>query len=164
MTVVVQTSINPTIDGSPIQVGDEIGVFTPGGELVGASIWTGSNIAITVWGNDKETDPVTDGIKPGETLHFRMWDASATTEYDAIVTYSSGGSVYSIDGISVLATLVGMAPPVITVDPSPLKSVQPICSAICAIVCSIRNPQSMLPSERLLSTFVQHFEQLFRNI
>jgi len=57
MTVVVPTSINPTIDGSPIQVDDEIGVFNPAGLCVGASVWTGSNIAITVWGNDKETDP-----------------------------------------------------------------------------------------------------------
>ncbi len=115
MTVVVQTSINPTIDGSPIQVGDEIGVFTPAGLLVGASVWTGSNIAITVWGNDKETDPVIDGIKPDETLHFRMWDEFDDKEYVTIVSYTSGDPFYAIDGISVLASM--KQPPVIEVDP-----------------------------------------------
>jgi len=48
-TVGIPSSINPTICGHTIAVGDEIGVFTPGGLCVGAGEWTGSNIAITVW-------------------------------------------------------------------------------------------------------------------
>ena len=117
MTVVVPTSIAPTIDGSPIEIGDEIGVFPPADLCVGASVWTGSNIAITVWGDDDQTGGDPDGMVTGEALSFKMWDASASTEYDAVVTYSSGVGTYTPDGISVLASLVGMVPPEITLDP-----------------------------------------------
>ena len=73
MTVVVPTSIAPTIDGSPIEIGDEIGVFTPADLCVGAATWTGSNIAITVWGDDDQT-PAIDGMVAGEALNFKIWD------------------------------------------------------------------------------------------
>ncbi len=116
MTVVVPSVIDPTINGSSLETNDEIGVFTPSGLCVGASVWTGSNIAITVWGDDGVTEDL-DGIKVDSILHFRLWDNFAGTEHVAAVTYTSGDPDYTIDGLSVLASLTSVQPPVIETDP-----------------------------------------------
>jgi hypothetical protein len=108
-TVGIPTSINPLINGTAIAVGDEIGVFTPGGLCVGAEVWTGSNLAITVWGDNDQT-PVVDGIGAGEQMQFRMWRQSSNKEYPAQVTYTLGTSTYAANGIYQLGSLVG-APP-----------------------------------------------------
>ncbi len=114
MTVIVPAAINPLIDGVAIENNDEIGVFTPAGLCVGGVVWDGANIAITVWGDDNQTT-VVDGIKAGDTLQFRLWDASADKEYVAAVTYTSGSPDYSVDGISVLASLASTEPITVTV-------------------------------------------------
>ncbi len=118
LTVVVPTSSFPTIDGSPITVDDEIGVFTPADLCVGAAVWTGSNIAITVWGDDNQTTPV-DGMADGEVLSYKIWDESEDIEYDAAVTYRpEDDGLYDADAIFVLTGLDGMIPPVVTVSPA----------------------------------------------
>jgi uncharacterized repeat protein (TIGR02543 family) len=105
MTVAVPTSINPTIDGSALENGDEIGVFTPAGLCVGATDWDGvNNKAITVWGDDDQTTE-TDGISAGEALNFRVWDASRSLEIPADVSYTTGGPDYSVGGIAALSSL-----------------------------------------------------------
>ena len=114
MTVIVQTTINPTINGQPLVSGDEIGVFTPAALCVGATTWNGvNNIAITVYG-DNDYTTIIDGIKVGETLSYRIWDSSLTLELPATATYNmsypaTAGATYAVDGLSFLATL--FAPP-----------------------------------------------------
>jgi uncharacterized repeat protein (TIGR02543 family) len=112
MTVGVPVSINPTIDGAAPANGDEIGVFTPGGLCVGAVVWNGSNIAISVHGDDDRTT-IVDGIAAGEQLLFRVWDASLLKEGTATVAFSSGGPNYSVDGMAVLSLFIA-----VTLSPS----------------------------------------------
>jgi len=106
MTVLVKTDINPIIEGSALSDGDEIGVFTPSGLCVGAVVWQSANAAITVWGDNEQTDNA-DGIESGAAMMFRLWDSSASKEVPASVTYSSGGPNYAADGIAILSSLNG---------------------------------------------------------
>lgn len=114
MTVIVQTAINPAINGQPLASGDEIGVFTPAGVCAGARIWDSiHNRSITVWGDNDRT-PITDGMITGDTLSYRIWDSSLALEMPAAVTYdttspATAEAKYVINGISVCATL--LAPP-----------------------------------------------------
>ena len=112
LTLVVPTTANPKIGLDPLAAGDEIGVFTPGGLLIGAEVWDGvNNIAITVWGDNDQTVPV-DGAQNGETLNFRVWDASANIEFTSVtVSYSSGNGQYSKDAFFILGSLVAAAKP-----------------------------------------------------
>jgi hypothetical protein len=41
--------------------GDEIGVFSPEGIVVGSSVYDGNNLAISIWGNDKLSEEI-DGM------------------------------------------------------------------------------------------------------
>ncbi len=111
MTVLIQTAINPSINGAPLANGDEIGVFRPSGLCVGAARWNiDTNCAITVWGDNGQTND-TDGIRPGELLMFRVWSASQSLEASATVTYLKGGPGYEIDGIAIAASFSAISAP-----------------------------------------------------
>ena len=115
-TVVVPTSANPNIAGTPLASGDEIGVFTPGGLCVGGGVWNNSNIAIAVWG--ASTLPVMPGIQPGEAMSYHIWRKSSNTEFSSVaVSYSSvlpatqWDGLYQQDAICVLTSLSATAGP-----------------------------------------------------
>ena len=79
-TVIVPTTASIVMDQDAISVGDEIAVFTPAGHCAGVATWTGSNIALTVWGVGAYT---ADGeaLEAGEPMIFRVWDASSGQEF-----------------------------------------------------------------------------------
>jgi hypothetical protein len=104
MTVLIQSSINPNIDGTLLANGDEIGIFTPSGLCAGAVVWNNANATITAWGDDEQTTTV-DGINANEMLNFRVWDVSASKEFSAKVSFATGLPKYSVDGISILGSL-----------------------------------------------------------
>ncbi len=105
-TIVVPTDANPRYaDNSPLQNGDEIGVFTSAGICCGAVVWEGVNTAITIWGDDSQTEEV-DGFKAGDTMYYRIWQKDKDTEYPAIALYQEDSPVvYEINGLSVLEDL-----------------------------------------------------------
>jgi hypothetical protein len=87
-TVIIPVSAEPKVDGQPLQVGDEVAVFTPDGLCVGLAVWTGSNLPITVWGDNEQT-PIIDGILPGQEMMYRVYFYSKQTEFNHInVEYS----------------------------------------------------------------------------
>jgi len=98
---------NATLDGNVLQVGDEIGVFTPASLCVGASVWDGNTpLALTAWANNSQTQDV-DGYQTGEAMSFKIWDASAETEFEAESVFGQGNGnfgdgAYSIVSLSVI--------------------------------------------------------------
>ncbi len=133
MLVLVRALINPTINGSALQKGDEIGVFNNTGRTrlcVGATVWTGANASITVWGQNPEDSTTVDGMAPGEVLVYRLWDAVHSTEMAAGATYlthseDSGvtsDSTYVNNGLSKLASLVNIPPPGVPVLAMPTNA------------------------------------------
>ncbi len=119
MTVLIKASINPTLNGSAIQNGDEMAVFNHTGLCVGAVAWKGANTAIAVWGQNSQSQTV-DGMADNEVLRYRMWDAVHSTEMKAVATYldslqnpgARNDSLYVNNGISILGTLTGISAPV----------------------------------------------------
>ena len=97
-SIILSTAINPTVDGTGIEAGDEIAVFTPEGICAGAGTWSGGNMSITAWGDDIIT-PDKDGFAAGDPISFRLWDASAEEETgDITISYSSDQPFYRTDG------------------------------------------------------------------
>ncbi|MFC1569977.1 fibronectin type III domain-containing protein, partial [bacterium] len=105
-TVVITEDIQPGYsDGTPLSERDEIGVFTSEGLCCGAVVWESENTAITVWGDDSQTDAV-DGFQPGDTLLFYVYSHSADCEYLTSVLFQEGNlPTYQVDGIYVLTEL-----------------------------------------------------------
>ena len=136
-TVLINESINPTIDAQAFASGDEIAVYTTEGLCVGVESWTGSNVALTIWGDNSLTTEK-DGLSANEQIHFVVWDASSQTEYGSSfgsvdVSYVSedpynGSGLYTQDAIYQLASLAALAPvnPVASFTANPTSGEAPL--------------------------------------
>ena len=113
----IPSTVNPLANNIPLESGDEIGVFTQSGLCVGAAVWTGQNIGITVWGdNDRTTD--IDGLGNNEKMNFRIWRKSENREYQNVtVTYNASNPMHTHDGLYtpnalyVIATMSALSTP-----------------------------------------------------
>ena len=96
---------DPGVDGAVPAPGDEIAAFTPAGLCAGAVVWTGTNTALTIWGDDDQT-PGIDGMREGEQISYRIWRQSTGTELANVHgTYAQGDGLYRKDGIYSIASL-----------------------------------------------------------
>lgn len=64
-------------NGAELETGDEVAVFTVGGECAGHGIWSGVSLAIPAAG---KLSPGESGFGPGEKLKFKVWDTSRQVE------------------------------------------------------------------------------------
>ncbi|WP_336621976.1 BACON domain-containing protein [Neolewinella lacunae] len=108
--------------------GDELGYFTPEGKLCGAGIFTGENLAITVWGDDLGTESVIEGLRTGEEYIARAWRRIEDVEFPLLLVHDPGDGRYGIDDLEIvveadLATSLafpsGRATVPLTVFPNP---------------------------------------------
>ena len=103
--------------GGSFEAGDEVAFMSEDGACVGTKSWTGSNFALTLWGDDPTTAEK-DGLYPAETIEVRVWRSATNTEYGGAVgtvslTYVDsppfmGGGVYYPDGLYNLS-VIGVA-------------------------------------------------------
>ena len=104
----------------PFTDGDEIGVFSPRGDLVGAYLWyprIWASGPFRVYGDDPTT-PEIDGMREGEPMTFVIWDYQTDTELPARATFASADSLYesgaryTLESLYVIdETAVSYAPP-----------------------------------------------------
>ena len=145
-SILVQSA---TTGGSSLELGDEIGVFTPDGICVGALVWTAEGIAaLTAWADDSETS-ATDGysLSDSEPMSFKLWDDSESLyRHIESATYVEGDGSFGT-GSGSLVELVFSEPdtlPPETVQTIPLLAgwswisfnVQPADSSIPAVMRS----------------------------
>lgn len=106
--VIIPSAIIPEVGNDTIDNGDFIGVFYIRNGVrycAGYGEWTGSNLSITVWGDNSQTS-VKDGFADEEAYFFKVWDASAGVEYNATVEYATGSSsTFENDDIVILSSL-----------------------------------------------------------
>lgn len=90
MTLIIPVANVPKIGLDNIAVGDEIGVFTPGGVCAGSGVWDGeADLAIPLFADDEYTDPV-DGFVVNDAISFKIWSSADNTEYPNVtVTWGS---------------------------------------------------------------------------
>jgi len=124
-SIIVITKENPPkfSDGQLLKLGDEIGMFTNSGICAGVVVWQGVNAAITVWGDDSQTDNV-DGFKSGEQFNCRVWQKSTGNTYFARLNLLGEHSAsYQTNGFYVVKELtVDLATKVTGYDESFLPS------------------------------------------
>jgi hypothetical protein len=119
-TIIIPSSINPTIPGGPLVPGDYIGVFyDSSGTLTcaGFTEWTGtSTLAVAAFGDDPTT-VAKDGLAAGEAIQWKIWRQSEGRAYVAHASYAAVGSMggivadagaFAANGISALTSLTGV--------------------------------------------------------
>lgn len=98
-TIVVPASVQATVVGEAIEAGDEIAVFTDDGTCAGRGVWNDESMSIAAAGVDSQHP---EGFSAGETLQFRVWDASSSETYEADVAYTpcaDGAPICEDDGL-----------------------------------------------------------------
>ena len=95
-------ALTATIDGVEMQPGDEIAVFD-GEYCVGVGILTEvldvtHYLTFIASRNDAEP-PDVNGYVPGNTIIFKLWDASAQQEVTSVeVEYTAGSGIFEVNG------------------------------------------------------------------
>ncbi|MEI6089054.1 MAG: fibronectin type III domain-containing protein [bacterium] len=106
-TVRIPSSINPKVVGRALRKGDVIGAFYKDGsetKCCGYVVWNKVTANMTVYGDDPETSPK-EGYLENDLLEYKLFDCLTNKSYDAIVKYSGGPDVFTIDGTSVISEL-----------------------------------------------------------
>lgn len=101
-TFVLTSDADPTLSGEPLPANVEVAAFSNSGICSGVGTWDGSNLIMTIWGDDTQTDEE-DGLGDGEHLVFELWDPSTEMEFNSsnaeiVVTYDKSKSLLSSDG------------------------------------------------------------------
>lgn len=85
--------------------GDEIGVISGIGQLVGSAVFTGGNTAISLWGNDAYSFE-TDGLLSGENFTIKLWcQADNSEEILSIEAWEIGTGSYQDNQISIVGKI-----------------------------------------------------------
>ena len=84
---------------------DEIGVFTENGQLCGSGVFTGSNMALSIWGDDIQSPNAIEGMTDGEVFSLKIWEAGTDEEFDLNFTLESGAPLYFPQEIYMVETL-----------------------------------------------------------
>ncbi|MCF8372274.1 MAG: T9SS type A sorting domain-containing protein [Bacteroidales bacterium] len=85
-------------------IGDEIGVSSSSGKLVGSAVFTGKDMALAIWGVDNQLKK--DGLIENETFILKHWNQKTGAEAQISVDYFDlGDALYECDKISVIGSL-----------------------------------------------------------
>ncbi|MCF8373278.1 MAG: T9SS type A sorting domain-containing protein [Bacteroidales bacterium] len=105
-TQVNNTGENMTI-GIPLYVwentpaiGDEVGIFSSNGTLIGAGVFNSGNMAISVWGDDEYSTQV-DGMVTGQIFTAKLWNRVTNEVSNLNISWESGSNVYNTNDIAV---------------------------------------------------------------
>ena len=122
--IAIQNTSFPNICGTPIELGDLIGVFYYDFDNVlqcgGYGRWQDeSNVALIAQGDDNLTPNIKDGFGSFEIMNWRIYSYANETEYSATPTYQSGGFLnsnnkFSSGGLSIVTAINAYYPNVIT--------------------------------------------------
>lgn len=89
------------IGGEQLTTWDEVGVFTPRGDLAGRTYYSDSfPLALIAWGEDQPAG--FDGFRAGDSFTFKYYDYSADSELPAYPTYSDGSETFRDQGLTTL--------------------------------------------------------------
>ena len=88
------------------QEGDEIGAFNAKGDLIGSTVYQNGFNALTIWGDDSQTENVTEGIAYGDLFTLKLWSQENNSEQKLVVqSWLQGNNQYGKDAISVIEKL-----------------------------------------------------------
>ena len=82
--------------------GDEVAVFNTTGQLIGASVYTGGNMAITVWGTD-EYATISEGCEKASTFVVKVWNQSSNQVSKLNIVWELGNGSYQTNEIAIAA-------------------------------------------------------------
>lgn len=102
-----------SVVGLDVENGDQIAAFNTEGDLIGAGTFYDGKCGLAVWGDNKITSEVVEGLFQGEAFELKLWDC----DRDMVVDLSAGavkegtGLTYTTDGFAVLSVKTDVTVP-----------------------------------------------------
>lgn len=87
--------------------GDEIGVFTKEGKLVGSSVYTNGNLVVTAWGKESGNEEA-QGLAYGEKMQIRLYKKDANKEFVFNGVSINDKGLYTPNGVYVIDAVKGV--------------------------------------------------------
>jgi len=113
-TLIVPSSIQSNINGTPLKIGDYVGVFfNKNGQYICSNFmkWEGTSNSFPAYGNQANA-PDKNGFNTNDIFMFKVWRASESKEYDVTATYQNPPQTpndatdkWKLNGISTLIKL-----------------------------------------------------------
>ena len=99
-----------SVQGASLQAGDEIGIFTHKGELVGAGVWPASGaLGIAAWRAEISPEEAR-GFAPGMKMYFKAWRQADNVEIELHGKFQRGDGTFAHEAFA-LVELVDSALP-----------------------------------------------------
>lgn len=143
--IIIPSTVTPIIGSVAVENGDVIGVFYTSGnttKCAGYAVYDSDDMAITVWGDNTLTS-TKDGYAINEAYKLKVWDESTGVVYDATVTYSSGFSYFTENGISIVSKFETQRPLSIDLEGGTWQMIssnlQPVNTALSSIFSNVLN-------------------------
>ncbi|MBT7617210.1 MAG: choice-of-anchor D domain-containing protein, partial [Calditrichaeota bacterium] len=111
MSVVVNEAL---LDGEPLAINDEVGVFTPGGLCAGSGFVTDRGLGIAAWGADQQGQVA--GFQDGEVLTFVYFIHQIDQEFLAIAEVIEGNLNWERDELAIIELSGLTVPPDVFVE------------------------------------------------
>lgn len=109
--VVVQAA---RVNNGALQAGDEIGIFTAAGKLVGAATWSEKGvIGIAAWRAEEkvsENSAAIPGYEPGAPMRFKIWRHEEALEFEAEARFLRGDGTFESGPFAVVELTAGALP------------------------------------------------------
>ncbi|MGH2567297.1 MAG: glycosyl hydrolase family 18 protein [Bacteroidota bacterium] len=110
-TVLIPASVTPMIGARLLKSGDAIGLFYERNDAsvcAGYGVWReNEDFVLTVWADDTATAQK-DGLAPGDSLRFQLWEVESQQVYLAMAEFRGGSDRFQSDSSYVVTSLVGI--------------------------------------------------------
>lgn len=105
--VIVQGAM---VQGASLQAGDEIGVFTREGELVGAGVWPESGaLGIAAWRAEINNE-IARGFAPGAPMRFKAWRQADNSEVELRGKFQRGDGTFASEAFALVELVDSVLP------------------------------------------------------
>jgi len=102
-------SITPTADYHPVvvdassslEIGDEVGLYTSNGILVGSGNYNGEDLALLAWADDPQTDAI-DGWVEGDVITAYLWRSASSTLEESSAEILEGSATFGASPYTVM--------------------------------------------------------------
>jgi hypothetical protein len=113
------------VQGASLRAGDEIGIFTHEGELVGAGVWSeGGALGLAAWRAEISNDEAR-GFVPGAQMRFKAWRQSDQSEVELFGKFQRGDGTFANDAFALVELVDAALPETFALEqnyPNPLAA------------------------------------------
>ncbi len=131
------------VQGATLRVGDEIGIFTNDGELVGTGVWPANGaLGIAAWRAELGRDKAA-GFEHGAPMRFKVWRQRENDEIEMLGNFQRGDGTFGSEAFALVELVDGALPQTFALEqnyPNPFARVNGTAAVATTIRYALPQP------------------------